>query len=233
MSAFFIKKPLLSPFSFGKTPKKNSRFVSFPNPTEFTSVDERPFWEIQRAEALEVLTNLYNHWRNSWNNTKASLGDLNLSSSLRSRINFYEAEQQKAILSLLSKILVAWEKYDEVAFSENILALAKEFRPSYAYLENDPEEGASFQLTESQLSILRNFISTEATVLKDSVRELQLMSWKKIDFGDNTLTESAAEALLRERLGLIYFDFVEGNETPEFSSGYYPALLQDLTDQGL
>ncbi|MBR3180983.1 hypothetical protein IKF63_02805, partial [Candidatus Saccharibacteria bacterium] len=77
-----------------------------------------------------------------------------------------------------------------------------------------------------------DFITSESTLLKDSVRELQLLSWKKINFEENIITESAAEELIREKLGLTYFDFVDNEETPSFSDGYYPALLQDSTDQG-
>lgn len=223
MSAFFIKNRTKSP--------KSKHFIAFPEQNQPVSIDERPFWEVQRSEALEILTNLYSHWSTAWGSTKSSFGDLDLSKSTLARINFYESEQQKAILSLLAKTLVAWERSDETAFSESVVSLAKEFRPSYAYLEADPEE--TFSLTDFQLSRLRSFITNESVVLKDSVRELQLMAWRKIDFGDNILSEAAAETLIRERLGLTYFDFVDSTTTPEFSSGYYPALLQDLTDQGL
>ena len=208
--------------------KKAPIFVSFPENTD-ESVSETPFWEVQRTEALEILTYIFETWNASWENTKHALGDLNLSESGLRRLNFYENEQKKEIISLLAKILVCFERGDDFSFSNHLISLAKELRPSLPYVEYDPEE--NFSLTPYQLAQLRNFMQSEAISLKSSVSELQSLARKRI-LSENILTESNAEQLIREKLGLTYFDFVEFKEEPEFSDGYYPELLQESIDFG-
>lgn len=192
---------------------------------------ETPFWEIQRAEALEIITTFYSSWQTLWNSTRLSFGDLRLSEEENRRLIYYENEQKKTILRLLAKILVAWEKDDRLVFSDSILALAKELRPSLVHFEASDSE--SFTLNQDQLERLRVYTVNQASSLKFAVEELQRLAWHKFEFGDKVLTESNAESLIREKLGISYFDFLDFKEEPDFHAhGFYPALLQESTDFG-
>ncbi len=215
MSAFFTRKLRF--------------YTSFPENTPSAPIEE-PFWEVQRQEALDLISNLFTHWQESWKNVNLSLRNFHLSESNLRRVNFYETEQKKEILSILSKILTAWENSEEEKFSENILALAKELRPSYPYVEYEP--GEKIVLSEENLKVLREYVENEANFLKETIKELQHLSWKKIELPGEKLTETVAESLLKEKLGLTYFDFIDTESTPVFNNGYYPALLQESTDQG-
>lgn len=188
------------------------------------TAEDCPYWEIQRNEALEVITSLYLLWDKSWSDTKTALGVLQLSESGLRRLNFYESEQKKSIISALAKLLVAWETNDQSAFSTAVLILAREFRPSLPYVEYEPNE--NFTLNSSQLSLLRYYLRAIADIFKTSISDLQTLSQNKIDFNTNALSESAAESLIRDQLGLSFFDFIDFGDDPKFNSGYYPELLQ-------
>lgn len=192
---------------------------------------ETPFWEIQRSEALEIIATFYSSWQTLWNSTRLSFGDLNLSEEENRRLIYYENEQKKTILHLLARILVAWEKDDHLAFSDSVLAIAKELRPSLMHFETSESE--TFALTQDQLERLHNYTLNQASSLKYTVEELQRLAWHKFEFGDKVLTESNAESLIREKLGISYFDFLDFKEEPDFHAhGFYPALLQESTEFG-
>ena len=216
MAQFFIKKLF-------KKPKEIS-------PLETGFVSEKSFIEEQRDEALEALISLYKNWWGTWEKTKSSLGDLNLSKENLRRIDYYETEQKKSVISLLADILVDWEAENMSSFGENFVRLAKEMRPSLPYIEYDSEK---FELSPVQLLKLRDFISLEANAIKETVRDLQNLQWKKFDFKDVALSKKAAEELLEERLGITWFDFLDFNGEVEFTNGYFPALLQQATDDGM
>ena len=194
--------------------------------------NETPFWEIQRGEALQVLTTFYSSWQDLWTTTKHALGPVNLSDEGRRRLEFYESEQQKTLIRLLAEILVAWEKDDQPAFSSAVFRLAQELRPSLNHFETS--EAEPFALTTTQAALLKHYTAAEATSLKSAITELQRLSWRKFEFGDKVLSPSLAEALIRERLGLSNFDFLDFTTEPEFRGhGFFPALLQDSADFGL
>lgn len=194
--------------------------------------NETPFWEIQRGEALQVLITFYSSWQDLWTTTKHALGPVNLSDEGRRRLEFYESEQQKTLIRLLAEILVAWEKDDQPAFSSAVFRLAQELRPSLNHFETS--EAEPFALTTTQAALLKHYTAAEATSLKSAITELQRLSWRKFEFGDKVLSPSLAEALIRERLGLSNFDFLDFTAEPEFRGhGFFPALLQDSADFGL
>lgn len=225
MAAFFIRKsPNFSSFRslkafFSKTKNKDD------------TPDARPIEEIQRSEALEILAEIFISWQSLWKNTKDTLGDLHLSEHNLRRVNFYETEQRRSVVILLSELLVAWELSDTPTFSDLTVALAKELRPSYPYVEYDPEE--TLTLSPTEFSILRNYIKSISILLKESISDLQNLATKRLSFNSKPLTLDAAEALLRDRLGLSYFDFVDFDSEKGFQKGYYPALLQESTDLNL
>ncbi len=199
---------------------------------EDQTVSETPFWEVQRGEALQVLTTFYSSWQDLWAATKRALGPVTLSEEGRHRLEFYESEQQKTVLKLLASTLVAWEKDDRPAFSAAIFDLAHELRPSLTHFETSETE--PFSLTPFQTELLKNYTRSEATSLKSTITELQRLAWRKFEFGDKVLSPSLAEALLRERLGLSNFDFLDFTSEPEFNAhGFLPALLQESADFGL
>lgn len=198
---------------------------------EDATPSETPFWEIQRAEALEIITTFYSSWQTLWNSTRLSLGDLGLSEEENRRLIYYENEQKKTILHLLAEILVAWEKDDRMTFSSSILSLAKELRPSLIHFETSDSE--SHNLRPDQLERLRYYTQIQADALKSSIEDLQRLAWHKFEFGDKILTISNAEALIKEKLNISSFDFLDFTTEPEFNAhGFYPALLQESTDFG-
>ncbi|MBR3320279.1 hypothetical protein IKG20_03180 [Candidatus Saccharibacteria bacterium] len=212
-----------------KKPKKFS--INFEEIEDETAL-ETPFWEIQRSEALQVLTTFYSSWQALWTGAKRSLGPVIISDSARRRLEYYESEQSKTVIKLLSASLVAWEKVDKAAFSNAVLELARELRPSLLHFETNENE--SFSLNSFQSEILKTYTQSIATTLKSSVAELQRLAWHKFEFGDKVITESNAESLIREKLGLSYFEFLDFKTEPEFNAhGFFPALLQDAADFGL
>ena len=217
MAQFFIKK-------FFKHPSKEL------TPVESVFVPEKSFIEEQRDEALDILISLYQNWAENWDLTKKSLGDLNLSKENLRRVDFYETEQRKSVISYLAEILSNWEKEETSAFGEAFVNLAKEMRPSLPYVEYDDD---NFHLSDVQLSKLREFMSKQGNAVKEAILELQGLSWKKFDFKDVALSKKAAEELLEERLGITWFDFLDFNGDVEFTDGYFPALLQQATDDGM
>ncbi|MBQ6147409.1 hypothetical protein IJI70_00995 [Candidatus Saccharibacteria bacterium] len=216
MPQFFIKKLFKKPKDF--------------NPAETSFVSEKSFIEEQRDEALEVLLPLYRNWWETWEKTKNSLGDLNLTKEDLRRITYYETEQRKSVISLLADILVDWEKENLTNFGEDVVKLAKEMRPSLPYVEYDSN---NFELSPTQLLKLRDFVSLEANAVKEAVRDLQSLQWKKFDFGEAVISKTAAEELLEERLGITWFEFLDFKGDVEFTDGYFPALLQQATDDGM
>ena len=66
---------------------------------------ETPFWEIQRAEALEIITRFYSSWQVLWESTRLSFGDLGLSEEGLRRLIYYENEQKKTVINLLAEML--------------------------------------------------------------------------------------------------------------------------------
>ena len=217
------------PHFFTRNRKKFS--INF-SEIESESALETPFWEVQRGEALQVLTTFYSSWQDLWTATKRALGPVNLSEDGRRRLEFYESEQQKTILRLLASTLVAWEKDDQSAFSAAIFDLARELRPSLTHFETSETE--PFSLTPAQSELLKHYTRAEATSLKSAITELQRLAWRKFEFGDKALSPSLAEALIRERLGLSNFDFLDFATEPEFNArGFLPALLQESADFGL
>lgn len=211
MTAFFIRKP-------------KKIFVAFPEESE--SANEPRV----RAEALDILAYLFETWQASWNGTKRVLGDLNLSESSLRRLNFYETEQKKAVITLLSKLLVAWEGKNPYELAKILPELAKELRPSLPYVEYDPKD--HFILNSAQLALLRAYLHSEASALKESIHELEKLTPEIPASIEKPLTETTAETLLREKLGLTFFDFVEFSEEPDFKDGYYPELLQESAEFG-
>ena len=188
--------------------------------------------DTERADLVELLAGFYTTWNSRYLDTKNKLGPLNLSNSNQRRLDFYESEQKTAVLSILSNLLVAWEAGDYLAIKSHILNLAKEIRPSLAYFERDPSD--AFSLTETQLTLLRVYLNYAAADLKSLNNALNTFTNRRISIPeDRRLTPSLAELLLREKLGLSYFDFLEIDSEPEFSTGYYPALLQESVDFGL
>ncbi|MBQ8996995.1 hypothetical protein IJ095_03180 [Candidatus Saccharibacteria bacterium] len=181
-----------------------------------------------RERGVEILGFIYEAWLSSWQETRVALGELNLSSSLSHRLNFYENEQHRSIVSCLATLLTAWETANDTTFSATIPKLARELRPSLAYLEPE-EEGLA--LTPAQLALLRTHISRTAQILKSSIADLRALS-PVVDPLAPPLTVEFAESLLRDKLGLSAFDFLDFKEEPEFHSGYFPALLQESVDFG-
>lgn len=181
-----------------------------------------------RERGIEILGFIYEAWLSSWQTTRANLGELNLSVSLSHRLNFYENEQRRSVVSILATLLAAWEAKDESTFSAAVPKLARELRPSLAYC--DPEE-EGITLTPAQLTSLRTHISRTATILKSAIRDLRSLS-PAPDPSRPPLTTEYAESLLRDKLGLSAFDFMDFKDEPEFSSGYFPALLQESVDFG-
>ena len=217
MSQFFIKK------MFKRKPKEI-------NPLKTGFVSEKSFVEEQRDEALEILIPLYKNWWENWVKTKESLGELDLSKENLRRIDYYETEQRKSVISLLADILVDWEAENMTKFGENFVKLAKEMRPSLPYIEYD---SGNFELSPTQLLKLRDFMSEEGRAVKEAISGLQSLSWKKFDFKDSAIKKEAAERLLEERLGITWFEFLDFKGDVEFTDGYFPALLQQATDDGM
>ena len=218
MARFFTHK------IFKKTAKEFS-------PIETGFVSEKSFIEEQRDEALDVLIPLYKEWWDNWLKVKNALGKLKLSKEGFRRLDFYETEQRKSVISIMASILVDWEKDEMAKFGEDVVKLAKEMRPSLPYVEYS--EGEEFELSLEQIGKLRSFMSFQAKKVKDAVIELQNLSWKKFEFKDAALTQKAAEELLEERLGITWFEFLDFNGEVEFTDGYFPALLQQATDDGM
>ena len=200
------------------------------------------FYQDPRERALDILQFIYEAWASSWQETLAKLGKLNLPEAVLHRLNFYDNEQRHSIVSCLARLLVTWESADKAGFSSAVSALAHELRPSFASL--GAEEGIILEPT--QLSLLRRYLSRISGILKSSIAELAALP-APADHVQNTssaqnsanlsqptkpLDFTAAESLLRERLGLSFFDFLEFSEEPTFGNGYFPALLQDSIDQG-
>jgi len=194
-------------------------------------ISETPFWEVQRSEALEIITTFFSSWQALWQNTKFSLGNLNLSEESNRRLTYYENEQKRTVVHLLAEILVAWEKDDGSSFSSAVLNLAKELRPSVTHFETDIND--NFVLTPTALQILKIYTAREAIALKNAIEKLQRLSWHKFEFGDKVLTISTAEALIEEKLHLTYLDFLDFNTDPDFASGFLPELLHDSAEFGL
>lgn len=193
---------------------------------------EAPFWEVQRAEAIDILTTFFSSWQLSWQNTKNALTDLNLTAEDLRRLNFYEIEQKKTVLSLLAATLIAWEKDDSAEFANAVMSLARELRPSLNHFETSADN--HLVLTAPQTKILKTYITSEAASLKSTITRLQQLSWHKLDFGDKVLNQKNAESLLKEKLNLTYFEFLDFNSEPEFNAhGFLPSLLQDSADFGL
>lgn len=198
---------------------------------EDEGTSETPFWEIQRAEALEIITTFYTSWQVLWESTRLAFGNLGLSDEGYRRLIYYENEQKQTVVSLLAEILVAWEKDDRIDFSAAVLQLAKELRPSLTHFETT--EADSFQLIPEQLERIKAYTRTEANSLKKAVEELQRLAWRKFEFGDKVLTQSAAESLIKEKLNISNFDYLDFATEPEFNAhGFFPALLQESTDFG-
>lgn len=218
MAAFFIKK------LFKSKPKDFSPFENGFKP-------EKTFIEEQRDEALEVLIPLYRNWWESWVKVKEGLGDLGLSKEGLRRLDYYETEQRKSVISIMAEVLVDWEKEETTKFGEDVVRLAKEMRPSLPYVEYG--EGDEFQLSQVQILKLRDFMSEQAKTVKEAILELQGLAWKKFDFGEATITQKAAEELIEERLGITWFEFLDFQGEVEFVDGYFPALLQQATDDGM
>lgn len=196
------------------------------------SVPEIPFWEVQRNEAADILVTFFSSWQADWSRIKLFLGSLNISSDDAERLDYYEREQKKTALHHIAEALVAWEKDDSNAFSLAIYNLAKELRPSIYHFEDG--EAYTRALTENQRHMLKNFTLYEAQSLKATVATLQKLAWHKFEFGDKVISVSAAEALLEEKLGLTYYEFLDFKEEPEFNAhGFFPALLQESTDFNL
>ncbi|MBQ1528099.1 hypothetical protein IIZ77_00425, partial [Candidatus Saccharibacteria bacterium] len=84
-----------------------------------------------------------------------------------------------------------------------------------------------------ELQILKQSTLRVAAYLKSAIEELQRLSWHKFEFGDKVLTHSGAVALIKERLNLTYFDFLDMATEPEFKNGFLPELLQESADFGL
>ena len=194
------------------------------------------FYQDTRERALDILSFIYEAWISTWRETLASLGELHLSEATASRLAFYDHEQRRAVISLLARLIVSWESHNDADFSAIVPALARELRPSFASAE--AEEGII--LSPAQLSIIRSYLSRISNILKPSISELQHLPTPSFDTSTDTpttsmrpLTPESAEQLLRERLGLSSFDFLEFSDEPTFASGYFPALLQDSIDQGL
>ena len=192
---------------------------------------ETPFWEIQRNEALDIITRFYSSWQALWEATRRSIGDLGLSEEGLRRLIYYENEQKKTVINLLAEMLVAWEKDDQIDFSASVLCLAKELRPSLTHFETTESE--SFALTPDQLERLKVYTNNEAKSLKTTIEDLQRLSWHKFEFGDKVLTVPIAESLIKEKLSIPSLDFIDFACEPEFNAhGFYPALLQESTEFG-
>ncbi|MBQ3294099.1 hypothetical protein IJG96_03170 [Candidatus Saccharibacteria bacterium] len=217
MPHFLFKKPKTFSINFSEI--------------ENESQNETPFWEIQRAEALEIITTFYKNWQALWQGTTQAIGNLSLSDESLRRLHYYENEQKQTVLNLLADTLVSWEKDDASSFSTAVLNLAKELRPSLMHFETDTAD--TFSLNPTQLQILKQSTLRIAAYLKSTIEELQRLSWHKFEFGDKVLTHSAAVALIKEQLNLTYFDFLDFNTEPEFKNGFLPELLQDSADFGL
>lgn len=185
------------------------------------------FYQDTREKAIDILSFIYEAWLSVWQETRSSLGELNLSEAASRRLNFCDNEQRRAVVSHLAKLLVAWESSDHASFSTSVNDLAHELRPTLA----SPDAEESTALTPAQLATLRRHLSRISHILKDSISELAQLT-PVPDPSKKSLTVETAESLLRERLGLSFFDFLEFSEEPEFHSGYFPALLQDSVDQG-
>ncbi|MBR2695804.1 hypothetical protein IKE86_02770 [Candidatus Saccharibacteria bacterium] len=214
-------------FSFKKPHKFSVNFAEI----EAKAASETPFWEVQRSEALNIITTFFRTWQTLWTGTKQALGDLHLSEESLRRLHYYENEQQQTILNLLASILVAWEKDSGADFSTAVLSLAKELRPSLMHFETDLDD--NFALNQAQLQLLKHFTAREAAYLKSAVEDLQRLSWHKFEFGDKALSHSNAVALIKEQLHLTYFEFLDTSTEPTFKNGFLPELLQDSVDFGL
>lgn len=217
MPHFLFKKPKTFSINFSEI--------------ENEAQNETPFWEIQRAEALEIITTFFKNWQALWQGTKQALGDLSLSEESLRRLHYYENEQQQTVLSLLADTLIAWEKDSGAEFSTAVLGLARELRPSLMHFETDASD--SFSLNAEQLQIIKYFTARVAAYLKSAVEDLQRLSWHKFEFGDKVLTHNNAVALIHEKLHLTYYDFLDMATEPEFKNGFLPELLQDSADFGL
>ncbi len=192
---------------------------------------ETPFWEIQRAEALDIITRFYSSWQMLWESTRLSFGNLGLSEEGRRRLIYYENEQKETVINLLAEMLVAWEKDDQIDFSAAVLCLAKELRPSLTNFETTESE--SFTLTPEQLERLKVYTKNEADSLKTTIEDLQRLSWRKFEFGDKVLTVPIAESLIKEKLNVSSLEYLDFTTEPEFNAhGFFPALLQESTDFG-
>lgn len=208
-----------------------------------------------REKALEILCFIFEAWDSSWKNAKLSLGNLNLSEGITRRLTFFETEQRRTTLGFLARLFVAWDSENEADFSASVVSLASELRPAFWSLETDPEEGIMF--SDSQASVLRFHSKQVAGILKSAVSDLKALPAKSApaprsaSFGfiaegnylvpapeptapedSKPLTLERAETLIREKLGLSFFDFLEWNTEPDFHAGYFPALLQESTDLG-
>ena len=214
------------PHFFSKHRKKFS--INF-SEIESQALSEIPFWEVQRNEVLRVLTTFYSSWQDLWTTTKRTLDPIYLSDEDLHHLEFYESEQQKTVIKLLADALVAWEKDDQTAFSATIFNLAHELRPSLMHFETSTAE--SFSLSPSQTINLKEYTKSEAASLKSTIAELQRLAWRKFEFGDKVLSPSLAEALIKERLGISNFEFLDFSAEPQFNTrGFLPALLQESAD---
>ncbi len=212
--------------------KKRKTFSVDFSEIENNPAQETPFWETQRAEAVKVITRFYTNWQALWQGTRNALGQLRLSESGHDRLNFYETEQKRTVIHLLAEILIAWEKDDSRAFSNAVVYLARELRPSITHFENDTTE--DFSITPAQLAILNDFTTRETNYLKQALNDLQRLSWYKFEFGDKVISINNAEALIKENLGISSFDYLDFSTEPEFNPhGFFPALLQEADELGL
>ncbi len=199
MAFFSLKNYKINPFKLKS--KASTSVIQTPD------FDADSIEDFQREEAIELLATLYTTWANSWNYTSASLTSLNLSPEAKQRLQYCENEQKAAILSLLASLLVAWDNEDKVAFTDSILDLAKELRPTIPYSELENEK--NIVLSPLDFSRLRHFIDHTANLLKSTVSDLKTLSSNRFRFQSAPLSLANAEALLREKLNLNYLDFKE------------------------
>ena len=202
--------------------------------------------ETERSDLLALLSTFFSSWQNLWQGTKTQLIHLNLSESGTRRVNFYESEQRKSILTLLAELFVLEDTRtpsntpDGTTFATNfaplVLSLAKELRPSLAYAEYDPSE--NFTLDKSSLFFLRLYLKNASALLKTLVSDLEKFRTKRLDLTPaasgapdfQPISVDSARRLLENSLGLSNFDFIDFDSNPTFKNGYFPALLQASAD---